>query len=184
MKAKLFVLPALLLLTSAWAQQNTQAVQKDNQVPQAAEQRIQKEVRHQLLMLPYLTVFDDMYYKVDGYNVTLMGQVTNPTLKSDAGNVVKQIEGVEKVDNQIEVLPVSPMDNQLRRKLYFAIYGFSSLQKYDMPVIKPIRIIVKNGHVTLDGVVDSEADKNTAGIRANSVSGVFSVTNNLKVEQP
>jgi osmotically-inducible protein OsmY len=184
MKAKLFVLPAVLLLTSAWAQQNSQTLQQNNQVPAAAEQRIQKEVRHQLLMLPYLTVFDSLSYKVEGYKVTLMGQVTNPTLKSDAGNVVKQIEGVEQVDNQIEVLPVSPMDNQLRRKLYFAIYGFSSLQKYDMPVIKPIRIIVKNGHVTLDGVVDSEADKNTAGIRANSVSGIFSVTNNLRVEQP
>ena len=181
MKAKLFVLPAVLFLTAAWAQQNTQAVQKDNAVPQAAEQRIQKEVRHQLLMLPYLSVFDNMSYKVDGYNVTLMGQVTNPTLKSDAGNVVKQIEGVEKVDNQIEVLPVSPMDNQLRRKLYFAIYGFTSLQKYDMPVIKPIRIIVKNGHVTLEGVVDNEADKNMANIRANGVPGVFSVKNNLRV---
>jgi hyperosmotically inducible protein len=112
-----------------------------------------------------------------------MGQVTQPVLKSDAGNVVKGIEGVEQVDNQIEVLPVSPMDNELRRRLFVAIYGYPALEKYAMPVIKPIRIIVKNGHVTLEGVVDSEADKNLAGLRANSVSGVFSVTNNLTVSK-
>jgi hyperosmotically inducible periplasmic protein len=176
MKSKLLVFPAVLLMASAvWGQGN------QTQVPQQAEERIQREVRHQLLLLPYLTVFDNLSYKVQGYTVTLMGQVTRPTLKSDAENVVKHIEGVEKVDNRIEVLPTSPMDDGLRRRLFAAIYGFSSLQRYAMPVIKPIRIIVKNGHVTLDGVVDSEADKNTAGIRANSVPGIFSVTNNLQV---
>lgn len=144
-------------------------------------QRIVKEVRHELLMLPYYDVFDDIKFKVDGYNVTLLGYVTNPVLKSDAGKAVKSIEGVEQVDNQIEVLPPSPMDDQLRRRLYRAIYGFPSLQKYDMPVIKPIRIIVKGGKAILEGVVDTEADKNTAGIRANSVPGLFSVTNNLQV---
>jgi hyperosmotically inducible protein len=133
------------------------------------------------LLLPYLSVFDNLAYKVEGYKVTLMGQVTRPVLKSDAENVVKHIEGVEKVDNQIEVLPTSPMDDALRRRLYVAIYGYPGFEKYAMPVVKPIRIIVKNGHVTLEGVVDSEADKNTAGIRANSVPGIFSVTNNLQV---
>jgi hyperosmotically inducible periplasmic protein len=146
-----------------------------------AEARIQKEVRHELVMLPYLTVFDNLAYKVNGYDVTLMGQVVNPVLKSDAENVVKRIEGVEKVDNQIEVLPVSPMDDGLRRRLYRAIYGYPALQRYAMPVIKPIRIIVKNGKVTLEGVVDNESDKNIAGLRANDVPGVFSVTNNLAV---
>lgn len=154
-----------------------------NQVSPKAEERIIKEVRHQLLLLPYVSVFDNLAYKVNGYDVTLLGQVTRPVLKSDAGNVVKQIEGVEKVDNQIEVLPTSPMDDQLRRRLYRTIYGFPSLEKYAMPVVKPIRIIVKNGHVSLEGVVDNQADKNTAGIRANSVSGIFSVTNNLQVEK-
>ena len=176
MRTKLLLLSAVLLLfTSAWAQGN------QAQASPQAEQRITREVRHQLLLLPYLSVFDNLEYKVEGYTVTLMGQVTQPVLKSDAANAVKGIEGVEKVDNQIEVLPLSPMDNELRRKLYFAIYGFPQLQKYDMPVVKPIRIIVKNGHVTLEGVVDSEADKNAAGVRANSVSGVFSVTNDLQV---
>jgi hyperosmotically inducible protein len=176
MKAKLLVFPAVLLMASAvWGQANQM------QAPPQAEERIQREVRHQLLLLPYLTVFDNLAYKVQGYTVTLMGQVTNPTLKSDAENVVKHIEGVEKVDNQIEVLPTSPMDDGLRRRVFAAIYGYPSLERYAMPVIKPIRIIVKNGHVTLEGVVDSEADKNTAGIRANGVPGIFSVTNNLQV---
>ena len=173
MKVKNSMVLFALLSVSVFAQ--------NNQVPQKAEERIKKEVRHELVMLPFLTVFDNLAYKVDGYNVTLMGQVTRPTLKSDAENVVKHIEGVEKVDNQIEVLPLSPMDNQLRRRLYRAIYGYPALQKYDMPTIKPIRIIVKNGHATLEGVVDSEADKNLAGLRANGVPGLFSVANNLVV---
>ncbi len=155
--------------------------QQPSQPSARATERIQKEVRHELLMLPFLDVFDSLAYKVDGYNVTLMGQVTNPTLKTDAERVVKSIEGVEHVDNQIEVLPVSPMDDGLRVRLFRAIYEYPPLQKYALGVIKPIRIIVKNGKVTLEGVVDSEADKNLAGLRANTVSGTFGVTNNLQV---
>jgi hyperosmotically inducible protein len=155
--------------------------QPANGVSDKAQQRIVKEVRHELLMLPYLDVFDNLAYKVNGYDVTLLGQVTRPSLKSDAEGAVKTIEGVEKIDNQIEVLPPSPMDDRLRIALYRAIYGFPSLQKYALGVQKPIRIIVKSGHVTLEGVVDNQADKNTAGIRANGVSGIFSVTNNLQV---
>ena len=150
----------------------------------AATARITKEVRHELLMLPYFTVFDNLGYKVDGYNVTLIGQVTRPTLKSDAENAVKRIEGVEHVDNQIEVLPVSPNDDRIRRAVYRAIYGYPALQKYALGVQQPIRIIVKNGNVTLEGVVDNEGDKNIANIRANGVSGVFSVKNNLQVVKP
>ena len=146
-----------------------------------AESRIQREVRHELLMLPYFGVFDNIEYRVDGETVTLLGDVTRPTLKSDAENVVKHIEGVEHVVNKIEVLPPSPMDDQLRLALYRAIYGFPALERYALGVQKPIRIIVKNGHVTLEGVVDSEADKNLAGVRANTVPGIFSVTNNLRV---
>lgn len=174
MKLRLFsIAVALLLAVSSSAQQNPPS--------DRAVERIQREVRHELLMLPYLGVFDNLAYKVDGYNVTLVGQVTRPTLKSDAENVVKKIEGVEKVDNQIEVLPPSPMDDQLRRRLYRDIYGFPSLQKYSLGVQQPIRIIVKSGHVSLEGVVDNEGDKNAAGIRAKGVSGVFSVDNHLQV---
>jgi hyperosmotically inducible periplasmic protein len=153
-------------------------------IPARAEERIQAAVRHEILMLPYYNVFDDISFKVEGYNVTLMGAVTQPTLKRQAANVVKQIEGVQNVDNQIEVLPLSPMDNQLRLRLFRAIYGYTALQRYDLSVQKPIRIIVKNGHVSLEGVVDSQADKNLVGLRANGVSGVFSVKNNLRVVKP
>ena len=154
---------------------------QDREISPKAVERIQKEVRHELVMLPLLNVFDNLAYKVDGFNVTLSGQVTKPSVKSDAEAAVKRIEGVEKVDNQIEVLPPSPMDDRLRLSLYRAIYGYPPMQRYAMPVMKPIRIIVKGGRVTLEGVVDSEADKNIAGIRANGVRGIFSVTNNLVV---
>jgi hyperosmotically inducible protein len=143
--------------------------------------RIQKQVRHELNMLPYVNVFDYMTFSVDENGiVTLNGEVTSPVLKSDAANVVKRIEGVERVDNQIKVLPVSFFDNGLRLRLYRTIYS-GPLQRYGLGVYKPIRIIVENGHVTLVGVVDSEMDKNIAGIRANTVPGIFSVDNQLKV---
>ena len=154
---------------------------QERPVSERAVQHIQKEVRHELLMLPYVTVFDNLAFRVDGYKVTLLGQVTNPTVKSDAEKAVKGIEGVEEVDNQIEVLPIPPNDDRLRRALFRAIYGYGPLEKYGMGVIKPIRIIVKNGHATLEGVVDSQADKDTVGLRANGVPGLFSVTNNLQV---
>lgn len=140
-----------------------------------------REVRHQLLLLPYYSVFDNLAYKVDGDHVTLEGQVSRPTLKSDAENAVKSIESVSGVTNNIEVLPTSPMDDQLRRALYRAIYGDPSLNKYSWSSVASIHIIVKNGNVTLEGVVDSEGDKNLAGLRANSVPNVFSVKNNLTV---
>lgn len=141
-----------------------------------------QEVRHELVMLPYYSIFDNLSYRVDGSTVTLFGQVTRPTLKSDAENVVKRIEGVTRVINNIEVLPLSPMDDRIRIAEARAIYGFPSLNRYAMGALPPIHIIVKNGHVTLEGVVASQADKNTAGIRANGVPGVFSVKNNLRVE--
>jgi len=146
-----------------------------------AESRIQKEVRHELLMLPNFGVFDNIEYSVQGDTVTLLGSVTRPVLKSDAENVVKHIEGVGRVDNKIDVLPPSPSDDQLRRVLFRTIYGDPDLEKYALGVQKPIRIIVKMGHVSLEGVVDNEADKNLAGIRAKTVPGTFDVTNNLRV---
>ncbi len=145
--------------------------------------RITREVRHELVMLPYYGVFDNLAYRVEGSTVTLMGQVTRPTLKSDAENVVKKIEGVEHVNNEIEVLPVSPNDDRIRRAVYRAIYSDPTMDRYAIQAIPPIHIIVKNGNVSLEGVVATEADKNIAGIRANGVSGVFSVKNNLTVEK-
>jgi len=174
----------LLLITSisAWGWQSPD--QRPTEPSAKAVERIQKEVRHELLMLPYTDVFDYLAFKVDGYNVTLLGQVTRPSLKSDAGSAAKSVEGVEKVDNQIEVLPPSSQDDRLRIRLYRAIYGFGALQKYALGIQKPIRIIVKSGRVSLEGVVDNETDKNVANIRANGVSGIFSVQNNLQVVKP
>ena len=147
------------------------------------QERLVKEVRHELVMLPYYNVFDNLAYKVDGSTVTLMGQVTRPTLKSDAERVVKGIEGVEKVVNKIEVLPVSPNDDRIRMAVYRAIYGQAALQRYSLQAVPPIHIIVNNGNVTLEGVVASEADKNIANVQANGVAGVFGVKNNLRVEK-
>jgi len=177
----LLLAPLLVLVTLGTAQLGTA---QDAQPSAKSQDRIVKEVRHELLMLPYFGVYDYIAFKVDGFNVTLLGQVVKPVSKSDAENAVKHIEGVEKVDNQIEVLPLSPMDDRLRVRLFRAIYQYPALQRYELGVQKPIRIIVKNGHVTLEGVVDSEGDKNLAGIRANGVSGAFSVTNNLQVVKP
>lgn len=149
-----------------------------------AQERLVQEVRHELVTLPFYSVFDNLEYRVNGYTVSLMGQVTRPTLKSDAESAVKAIEGVEKVINQIEVLPLSPSDDRIRRAVYRTLFSQnSSLFRYGWGAVPPIHIIVKNGHVTLTGVVDSEADKNTATMLVNGVSGIFSVRNNLSVKK-
>jgi len=162
--------------------------QKNATVPQKGTERyevwLQQEVRHQLLLLPWYTVFDQLAYSVNGYTVTLTGAVVNPTLKSDAEGVVKHIEGVEKVDNQIRVLPNSPMDNQIRRAEYRKIYSQPSLSRYGIGNLQSIHILVENGHVTLTGYVDNQTDKNVANIQANSVPNVFSVKNDLMVQNP
>ena len=179
-KSTTFVLSLFALFTFTVAAQNAQR----GEPTAKSEERIVREVRHELLMLPYFGVFDNIAFKVNGYEVTLLGQVVRPSLKSDAENAVKRIEGVEKVDNQIEVLPPSNMDDRIRLQVFQAIYRYPALQKYELGVQKPIRIIVKSGHVTLEGVVDSESDKNLAGVRANTVPGTFAVTNNLQVAEP
>lgn len=147
------------------------------------QERLVKEVRHELVMLPYYGVFDNLSYRVDGRTVTLLGQVTRPTLKNDAENVVKRLEGVDRVDNQIEVLPLSNNDDRLRLALYRAIYGRAGLDRYAHQAVPPIHIVVKNGNVQLEGVVANEGDKNLAGVQANGVQGVFSVKNNLAIEK-
>jgi len=143
---------------------------------------LEEQVRHELLMLPYYSVFDEMSFQVDGNTVTLMGRVTRPYLKSTAENVVKRIPGVASVDNKIEVLPLSRFDDRIRLAELRAVYGNSALFRYNLGAIAPIRIIVNNGHVTLEGVVANQMDKNVAGIAASGVAGVFSVTNNLQVK--
>jgi len=149
----------------------------------AVPKSLEDNVRHELLMLPYYNVFDDLAFRVDQGQVTLFGAVTNPVLKDDAGRAVKRLEDVTSVDNQIEVLPLSSFDKRIRLQTYFAIYGYGPLERYGLGTQPSIRILVKNGNVTLAGVVNSEADRNLAFIRANSVPGVFKVTNDLKIER-
>jgi hyperosmotically inducible protein len=172
------VLPAafLIALSPAYQQNLSAAIDK------AA---IAKEVRHELITLPYYGVFDNLAFRVDDDGtVTLLGQVNRPVLKDDAGRVVKKVLGVTSVKNQIEVLPLSPDDDRIRRAAYQAIYGDPALStRYAYQAVPPIHIIVKNGHITLEGVVANQMDKTVAGIRANSVPGAFSATNNLRVEE-
>lgn len=148
----------------------------------STEGHLMQEVRHQLVMLPYYTIFDDLAFRVNDTTVTLVGDVTNPVLKSDAENAVKRIEGVTQVINQINVLPLSPMDAQIRLAEFRAIYGDPTIgDRYGHRALPSIHIIVNNGHVRLEGVVANQSDKNLINIRANGVPNVFSVQNELQV---
>jgi BON domain-containing protein len=158
------------------------ATAAQNQEPKA-QQNMVKEIRHQLVLLPWYSVFDNLSFRIEGSKVILMGQVVKPTLKSDAEGAVKNVEGVSSVQNDIEVLPNSPMDDRLRRALYRAIYSEPGLQRYALSAVPSIHIIVKNGNVTLVGVADNDTDKNLAGLRANGVPNVFSVKNELVVSK-
>lgn len=144
--------------------------------------RFVKEIRRELVMLPYYGVFDNLAFRLDGSRVTLLGQVTRPTLKTAAERVVKDIEGVETIDNQIEVLPVSPNDDRIRLAVYRAIYSHPALQRYAIQAVPPIHILVKNGNLVLEGVVANEGDKNIANIQARSVPGIFNVVNHLHTD--
>jgi hyperosmotically inducible protein len=147
------------------------------------ETRMVQEVRHQLVMLPYYSVFDDLGFNVNGGTVTLVGEVTRPVLKDDAARTIQKVEGVTNVVNNIEVLPLSSIDDQLRRRVYRAIYGDPALSdRYGFQTLPSIHIIVKNGNVRLEGVVANEMDRSIAFIRANGVQGAFHVDNDLKVE--
>src|ERR1700693_5236258 len=186
MKKSLLAVLALPLIFSmvALASPTAQNNQPAGAISQKSLARIYKEVRHELVMLPFYGVFDNLAYKVspDG-TVTLLSEVSRPTLKSDAENVVKRIESVDRVDNQIKVLPTSPNDDRIRRAVYRAVYGNEVLSQYALRAVPPIHIIVENGNVTLEGVVARQMDKQIAEMQAKSVPGAFSVTDNLKVEE-
>jgi hyperosmotically inducible protein len=146
--------------------------------------RLENEIRRELLMLPYYGVFDLLTFSVEkGGTVRLMGYTVRPTLKSDAERRVKSLSGVEQVVNDIEVLPTSPADDRIRLAIARNIYRTETLERYGFQANPSIHIIVKNGRVTLAGVVDNDADKTIAGMKAREVGGVFEVTNNLRVER-
>ena len=181
---KPFVTVGLLALLAVAATNDALARRPRPQNTDRSRSYIVREVRHELVTLPYYNLFDWLSYDVqpDG-TVVLNGQVVRPTTKSDAEGRVKQIEGVTRVDNRIEVLPLSPDDERLRIALYRAIYGFGSpLFNYATQVVPPIHIIVKNGRATLKGVVANKADSDMAYIRARQVPGLFDVKNELEVE--
>ena len=172
-KLRGFLTAGVLLAVPAFLYGSTSTV-----VPGSLESR----VRHELNMLPYYGVFDNISFRVDGDKVTLIGQVWQPVLKLNTEAAIKHIEGVRQVDDQIEVLPLSPFDDQIRWSAYRAIYGNGPLNRYLLGTHPAIHIIVKNGNVTLTGVVANSMDREMAYMRANGVHGAFSVTNDLRVE--
>ena len=150
--------------------------------PAPVQKTLEEKVRHELNMLPYYGVFDDISFRVDGDKVTLLGQVWQPVLKLNTESAIKSIEGVKQVDDQIEVLPLSNFDDQIRFQTLRAIYGYPALSRYVLNTHPSIHIIVKNGNVTLTGVVANKMDSEMAYMRANGIHGAFSVKNELRVE--
>ncbi len=195
-KLMILAMSLALLAGGAWAQQSgNSATSRSNAAqstppgtvalpgsrPAVANDALTREVLHELLMVANYSVFDNLAFQVNGNDVTLMGQVVDPIVKSEAESNVKSIKGIGHVTDNIEILPPSEMDNQIRREEYRAIYSFGPLYKYAWGAVPGIHIIVKNGRVALVGMVDNQADKDAAGIRANGVPGVFAVQNDLAV---
>ncbi|MFN3326849.1 MAG: BON domain-containing protein [Bryobacteraceae bacterium] len=170
------ILMGALLIGSTLAQAtiSTKAQSKD---------RLAEQVRRELAMLPWYNVFDYLTFSLHGDTVVLAGYATRPVLKADAERAVRRIEGVARVKNEIEVLPLSPYDNRIRMAVYRTLYSQPALQRYAMGVRPNIHILVNNGRVTLIGVVANQGDRTIANIAANSVPGVFSVSNNITVRR-
>jgi hyperosmotically inducible protein len=146
---------------------------------------IAKRVLHEILVYPHYTIFDNIAFRVNQGSVELMGAVTDPYKKSDLGKTVERLPGITAVKNELEVLPLSNMDNRLRLQIARAIYRDPSLSTLGFQALPPIHIIVDNGHVTLEGVVNTEFEKQVAGMRASSSGLSFGpVVNNLRVENP
>jgi hyperosmotically inducible periplasmic protein len=176
-KKRFMILAAALIIagTTAFAAPSAVASQDEDIATQ-------KEIRKKLVTLPYYGVFDNLAYKLEGDTVILYGQTLRPSTRKDAERRVKRIEGIEQVINKIEVLPLSRFDDRIRIQAFRAIFRSGSLYRYAQGVNPAIHIIVKNGHLTLEGVVASQSDSRLAYIAARGVSDVFSVTNNLRIE--
>jgi hyperosmotically inducible periplasmic protein len=169
---------ALILAASVVA-----AAPSDQMSERAAFEQLAKKVRKELVTLPWYGVFDNLAYEINGSTVTLSGQVVQPSTRKDAERRVGKLKGVERVVNNIEVLPLSGFDDSIRANTYRALFGWNSpLFRYGRGVNPSIHIVVNGGHVTLEGVVSNEGDRRLAYLLVNSVPGVFSVTNNLRDE--
>ena len=170
--------PVILLSAALLAGHSGYAADTNSDATRSLERRVRRE----LAMLPFHGVFDNMAFQIRGGTVTLTGKVTRPSLRSDAEGVLKPIEGIDAIENKIETLPLSPNDDRLRLALFRSIYGHPALERLALRASPPIRIIVENGNVTLEGAVDGEMLKTIARTQASSVSGVFSVTDNLRTD--
>jgi hyperosmotically inducible periplasmic protein len=170
---------ACLIPASVWAQSKS-----PRGISPQGIARIEREVRHELLMVPQYGVFDHLTYQVNGETVVLTGSVRQPVTKANAEAAVKRIEGVEKVENKIAVLPIFASDDGIRLAVYNSIYGFPALQRYALQAIPSIHIVVSNGNVTLEGSVANKSDADMALVRAKLVPSTFQVTSNLKIDSP
>jgi len=178
-KNKIVALAAMIAIATSAAV----AAPKLTDQPDSGQKTVVEQVRHELLMLPYSGIFDNLAYKVEGSTVTLYGQVMQPVTRKDAAARVKRIAGVEQVVNNIEVLPASSFDNRLRVGIYRQMLRTGSLYRYTRGTHPSLRIIVRGGHVTLEGVVSTKMDKQLAYLAASRVPGSFTVTNNLRAER-
>lgn len=178
LQGKLMAFAAALMLTAGIA-----LVAPTAHAQAFTEQQLNKSIRHELVTLPYYGVFDNLAYEINGGTVTLHGQVVRPSTRKDAERRVAKLNGVTRVVNQIEVLPLSPFDDDIRRATYRSIFNTAGLYRYALGGNPSLHIVVNHGHVTLEGVVANEADRNLAYIAASRVPGVFSVTNNLRTDR-
>jgi len=179
MKKNFTIAAVAMLAVALWGTMG----RADQRLPSPADSSgIEEKVRHELVTLPFYSVYDDLNYTVMGDTVTITGQVTRPTLRSDAEAVVKRVARISTVINQIEVLPLSPSDDYIRWAAYRTLFNYNSpLFRYGLGGDPNIHIIVKNGHVTLKGVVSNASDRQIATVYVKQVFGVFSVTNDLSV---
>lgn len=172
---KRFVALSLAMIALSFVSVNAQS--------SSASRPVEEQVRKSILKLPRYEVFDSIGYKVDGGTVTLFGKVRNAVNKKDAERSVKRIPGVTRVVNEIEVLPVGSFDESIRAQLYRRLSASGGLSRYLWPTNPSVRLVVDRGHVSLEGYVANRGDYNTMNILANGVAGVFSVTNNLKIDR-
>jgi hyperosmotically inducible protein len=174
------LLPALLVAAAGIAG----AATKSNNAAPVTDSALERQIRHEILMYPRYTIWDDISFRVRDGQVELFGAVSQPFKKADLGRLVQRVPGVASVANQLRVLPLSNFDDRIRIQAYRAIYGDPVLNRYALQAVGPIHILVENGRITLTGVVNNEMERNVAGIRANGVPLSFGVTNNLRVENP
>ncbi len=182
MNARHLMMPGMVLIASLVLVPCSLAQGKKD--PKASQERLAEDVRRSLIMLPNYTLFDNLEFRIaETDTVVLSGQVTRPILKSEAESVVRRLERAGKVVNNIEVLPLSPQDDRIRVAAYRAIYGKPGLDRYARMAIPPIHIIVRNGDITLVGLVDNQADKDLAGLAAQGIPGTFKIVNSLSVKK-